>query len=113
MGSLIFFSPIFFPFCQGIQPLSADEKFSSLFYSLNKGKKEKKHKYPVLPTLHFAKTHFTLHVVFGQPQFDHMTDIPMMIWKYWECSLIKPPRTMCFYVEDCGRSEEIHVLLAS
>lgn len=41
MGSLIFFSPIFFPFCQGIQPLSADEKFSSLFYSLNKGKKEK------------------------------------------------------------------------
>lgn len=37
--------------------------------------------------------------MFSHQQFDHMTNIPMMIWKYWECSLSKSPGIICFYVE--------------
>ena len=85
-GSLILLSPTFCPFVEILHHFQLTRNLILLSSTVKRGKGRKNHKHPVLPSLNFAKIHFTLHVMFSHPQFDHMTDIPLMIWKYWECS---------------------------
>lgn len=111
-GSFVIRSPAFSPFVEIFDHFQLTRNLILSSAVQTRERKKKTHKHPALPSLNFAKLHLTLHVMFSHPQFDHITDIPIMIWKYWECSVFKPPRTTCFYVEAQG-NEAIQALLAA